>query len=283
MVGVEQTGGMPAKKAGIRNGDMILKVNDISLQNTRHMEEILMAAKAEPLTLTLERNEKEITVTLTQKQNQSGQYICGMWLRDSAAGIGTVTFVTEDKTSFAALGHPVNDTDTDRMYSVRRGQLEAVEIKGARFSNHNRPGELIGVFSDTVVGTILSNEKTGIRGTVENQDFICRSPIPVCLKEEVKPGKATILSTVSEAGTQEYEIEIVKILDSYDNKNFILRVTDEALLSATGGIVQGMSGSPVIQNGKIVGAVTHVFVNDPTRGYGIFIENMLAEAKKTSD
>ncbi len=278
IVGVEQ-GNLPAKKAGLKNGDVIIKVNDTALQNTRHFEEILRIVGENTVTLTILREDSLITKKLTPERNQENQLICGMWLRDSAAGIGTVTFFTEDKTQFAALGHPVNDSDTLKTYDIRKGQVELVEIKGAKKAEQNRVGELVGVLSDISVGTIIKNCETGLIGTLDNQQFIQREALPVAGKREVRLGKATILSTVSEAGTCEYEIEIMKILDGKGNRDMILRVTDEKLLSQTGGIVQGMSGSPILQNGKLVGAVTHVFVNDPTRGYGIFIENMLTEAK----
>ncbi|MBO5408253.1 MAG: SpoIVB peptidase [Clostridia bacterium] len=280
VVGVEPKGNLPAKKSGVKNGDIIVKVNEVSVLNTRHFEEILKTIGGETVTLTVLRGETEKSLSLTPVLNKSNQYVCGMWLRDSAAGIGTVTFFTEDGQQFAALGHPINDMDTDKTYPVRDGQLEFVEVKGAKLGEKNCPGELVGVLSGIPIGTISSNDNKGLFGTVTNPDFIKNQAVPVCQKQEIQPGKATILSTVSQEGTREYEIEIVRILDAYDNKDFILKVTDEELLKKTGGIVQGMSGSPVLQNGKIVGAVTHVFVNDPTRGYGIFIENMLSEAEK---
>lgn len=277
VVGVEQNGHLPAKKAGIKVGDIIQKVNETTLQNTRHFEEILETTKEETLLLTVLRKEKECTLKLTPTLNQSNQYVCGFWLRDSAAGIGTVTFFTEDKSSFVALGHPVNDMDTDLSYSVRLGYLELVDIKGAKQAQKGRPGELIGVLSGEAVGRICENTASGIRGNVKNQEIVTEKKMPVAKKNEVKNGKATILSTVSEEGTKEYEIEILRILDNGDYKDFVIEVTDSELLSKTGGIVQGMSGSPILQNGKIVGAVTHVFVNDSKKGYGIFIENMLAD------
>ena len=279
VVGVEQDD-LPAKKAGLQIGDIITMVNDVSLQNTRHFEEIIKAVGERSVTLHILRENQPLAVKLTPVRNSANQLVCGMWLRDSAAGIGTITFFTEDKTHFAALGHPVNDSDTAKAYDVRSGQVELVEIKGAQKGEKNRAGELVGVLSDIAVGTIIQNTNTGLWGTLDNQAFTQREPIPVGTKREVKLGKATILSTVSENGCCEYEIEILKIIEGKGNRDFIIRVTDENLLSQTGGIVQGMSGSPILQNGKIIGSVTHVLVNDPTRGYGIFIENMLAEAEK---
>ncbi len=276
VVGVEQ-GNLPAKKAGIKNGDIIKKVNEVDLQNTRHFEEILRTVGENSITLTVLRENSLITLEITPQKNQANQLVCGMWLRDSAAGIGTVTFFTEDQTQFAALGHPVNDSDTEKTYDVRFGQVELVEIKGANKAEKNQVGELIGVLSDIAVGSIVKNCETGLVGTVENRSFIRGDAIPVGTKREIKLGKATILSTVSEQGACEYEIEIIKMLEGKGNRDFIIRVTDERLLSQTGGIVQGMSGSPILQNGKIVGAVTHVLVNDSTRGYGISVERMLIQ------
>ena len=274
VVGVEQ-GNLPAKKAGVKNGDVITKVNAVTLQNTRHFEEILRSIGENTVTLTVLRGDKSVQLDITPQRNQANQLVCGMWLRDSAAGIGTVTFFTEDKKQFAALGHPVNDSDTDKTYAVRQGQVELVEIKDVNKAEKNRSGELVGVLSDIAVGTIQSNCATGLMGSLENEEFIERKPIPAGVKREVKLGKATILSTVCEKGTLEYEIEILRVLDGQGNRDFIISVVDERLLSQTGGIVQGMSGSPILQNGKIIGAVTHVLVNDPTRGYGISIEKML--------
>ncbi len=279
VVGVEQ-GNLPAKKAGLKVGDVITGVNEVTLQNTRHFEEILRSVKENTVTLTVLRENQVLSVNLTPQRNQENQLVCGMWLRDSAAGIGTVTFFTEDKTQFAALGHPVNDSDTAKMYDVRQGQVELVEIKGAKKAEKNQAGELVGVLSDIPVGTIVKNGETGLEGFLENKAFIQREALPIATKREVKIGKATILSTVSEQGCFEYDIEILKILDGKGNRDFIIRVTDENLLSQTGGIVQGMSGSPILQNGKIIGAVTHVLVSDSTRGYGISIEKMLTEAER---
>lgn len=278
VVGVEQ-GNLPAKKSGLKNGDIIIKVNDVTLQNTRHFEEILKAVGEQTVALQVLREHQTLTVNLTPQRNQANQLVCGMWLRDSAAGIGTITFFTEDKQTFAALGHPVNDSDTEQTYDVRLGQVELVEIKGAKKAEKNRAGELIGVLSDIAVGTISKNTPTGLVGTVKNKAFIQKDALPIATKREVKLGKATILSTVSEQGCFEYDIEILKILDGRGNRDFIIRVTDENLIAQTGGIVQGMSGSPILQNGRIIGAVTHVLVNDSTRGYGISIEKMLADEK----
>ncbi len=279
VVGVE-SGNLPAQKAGVKIGDIIIKVNQVSLQNTRHFEEILHSIGENTVTLTILREDKPLLLDITPQRNQANQLVFGMWLRDSAAGIGTVTFFTEDKKQFAALGHPLNDSDTEKTYSVRKGQVELVEIKGAKKAEKGRAGELIGVLSDIPVGIISQNTQTGLSGTLENEAFIQREAVFAASKREVKLGKATILSTVSETGTCEYEIEIVKILEGKGNRDFIIRITDEDLLSQTGGIVQGMSGSPILQNGKIIGAVTHVLVNDSTRGYGISVERMLAKAEE---
>lgn len=239
VVGVEQ-GNLPAQKSGIKTGDIITRVNEVSLQNTRHFEEILRSVGEQTITLTVLREETPVTLSLTPQKNEANQIICGMWLRDSAAGIGTVTFFTEDKKHFAALGHPVNDSDTEKTYPVRKGQVELVEIKGAKKAEKGRAGELVGVLSDIGVGNISKNTQIGLLGVLENEAFVQRNAVPVASKREVKLGKAAILSTVSEAGTEEYDIEILKILEGKGNRDFIIRITDEALLLKTGGIVQGM-------------------------------------------
>ena len=267
---------MPARNAGIHIGDIITYANDVKILNTDHFEDIIKKSGGEKLTLTLERNEKTEKVPIKAMKNASSQLVMGMWLRDSAAGIGTISFYTEDKKRFYALGHSVSDMDTNLMYDIRKGALELVDIKGAKIGEKNKPGELVGSMENYEIGKILYNNETGISGEVTNDGVILEQPMEIIKKDKVIPGKACILSTVSQNGVGKYEIEITKILNGSENKDFIIKVTDKNLIEKTGGIVRGMSGSPIIRDGKIIGAVTHVLVNDPTRGYGIFIENMIS-------
>ena len=278
VVGTEAN--MPARKSGICVGDIITAANDVKILNTNHFEDIILKSGGENLTFSINRDGKEIKTDMKAEKNDAGQLVCGMWLRDSAAGIGTVSFYSADKTKFYALGHPINDMDTNLTYDIRKGALTLVDIKGAKIGEKNKPGELIGSMENYEIGNILYNNNSGIAGDLSSQGVVLEEPMEIIPKDKVSPGKACIMSTVSDKGVGKYEIEIVKILNGTDNKDFIIKVTDKTLISLTGGIVRGMSGSPIIRDGKIIGAVTHVFVNDPTRGYGIFIENMLAEAEK---
>ena len=206
-----------------------------------------------------------------------------MWVRDSSAGIGTVTFYDESTGLFGGLGHPVCDVDTGGILPLSSGDVVDVNITGVRKSTEGNAGELQGIFvSDKACGTLYTNNQYGVFGALKN----CPSPyspIPMGLKQEIQLGEASILTTIDGDKPQEYSISIEKIDYRSDNsnKNMVIKITDEKLLSLTGGIVQGMSGSPIIQNGKLIGAVTHVFVNEPTKGYAIFCENMYEYGCKT--
>ena len=278
VVGVKNDDTLPAKRAGIKNGDIITMVNDTKVLNTAHFEEIIQAADENEITLFIKRDDKIYSTNIIPQKN-NGFCEIGLWLRDSAAGIGTVSFYTSDKKHFYALGHPIADSDTQKNFSVRTGSLELVDIHGAKKGKKNNPGELIGTMSDYEIGSILTNTNSGIYGEIKDKGVILEKPIEVMKKDEVKEGDAYIFTTVSDCGVEKFEKKISKILDNNKNKDFIIKITDKKLIEKTGGIVQGMSGSPILQNGKIVGAVTHVFVNDPTRGYGIFIENMLSHTE----
>ncbi len=274
---------IPAKKAGLTAGDYIYSVNGEALRNSSHLSHIVEAAQEQTLELEYQRKGKNIkTVIRPVVSSDTGKATLGMWVRDSTAGLGTVTFYTEDKSRFAALGHCISDVDTGETMTVKDGELVTSKIVGQVKGKRGVPGELQGIFDEPeqMVGKVKSNHSFGLYGTVTNPAAAeqCRK-VPVAKRQELERGKATILTTIEGHQVREYEIEIIKIFSSKpkDNKNMVIQVTDPALLKKTGGIVQGMSGSPILQNGKLVGAVTHVFVNDPTRGYGIFIENMLNE------
>ena len=207
-------------------------------------------------------------------------YKAGFWVRDSSAGIGTLTFYDPENLSFAGLGHAVCDVDTGTVLPFSSGEIVTAAITKVKKGTAGAPGELGGTFTGTErLGTVKINNETGLYGTLEYE--IGGISVPLAPKQEIYEGAAVILSTIDGTETAEYDIIIEKISLSDDSltKNMIIRVTDDDLIEITGGIVQGMSGSPIIQDGKLVGAVTHVFVNDPTKGYGIFIENMLETAE----
>ena len=280
--GIETEQGLvfPAKDAGIRSKDIIIRVCGREIESAYQMSEIISGSAGIPVAVAYLRDGKENTVNVTPvKEMSSKEYKIGVMVRDSTAGIGTVTYIVPATKEFGGLGHGINDSETNVLFPLAKGITVDATIRNVVKSEKNRPGELKGDFGKAETGRLYSNTDMGVFGKFEKLPKNVSSPVPVASRDEMKEGEAKVITTLSESGPEEYSINIDKIYDkSGKTKNFLLRITDEKLLSAAGGIVQGMSGSPIIQNGKLVGAVTHVLVNDPTRGYGIFIENMLDAA-----
>jgi len=277
----------PAIDAGLLPGDVIEKVNGIQVRDASHLSLLVNKMKGESLELECRRNNRIFVTKIQPVQDASdSKYRLGLWIRDSTAGVGTLTFVDPENGNMGALGHAITDVDTGAMLSVKDGEISESTIIDIKIGQKGLPGELVGNFSNNkkVIGTIIKNTAFGIYGktkrTISNP--IYKNPLPIAYQYNIKPGKATILTTVDDKGIQEYDIRILKVNRQAEPgaKGIVLEIIDPRLLKKTGGIVQGMSGSPIIQNGKIIGAVTHVFVNDPTKGYGIFIEWMLEEANK---
>ena len=266
----------------LKPGDYIHKLNGKPVNNKKELMEQIAACKGEEIILEITREETKHTVKLRPKKNEKGEYKLGIWVRDNAQGIGTLTFIDEEG-NFGALGHGINDIDTANLMELKEGGLYKTDIISITKGEDGSPGELTGVIAYAEkykLGIINSNTVEGIYGTVNPTLLNQNDLLPIALKQEVKKGKAQIISMVS-GERKMYEIEIMDIHQENDNINrgMEIKVTDHELLELTGGIVQGMSGSPIIQDGKLIGAVTHVLVNDPTRGYGIFIENMLEAAE----
>ncbi len=272
----------PAQIAGIKEGDIILSLNGEKVSSFNDISKKIDNNKGKEMTVKIKRQDKELTIKLSAvKSISDGIYRCGIWVRDSSAGIGTITFYDPVTGSFGGLGHAVCDADTGEILPLSSGEVVPVTILDITKGTAGYPGELKGTFiSNSVVGKLLNNSETGVYGQLKNKPSE-NEPIPISLKQDVKEGKAYIYTTISGTHPEIYEIEIekTKLNSKNSTKNMVIEIIDEDLLKATGGIVQGMSGSPIIQDGKLVGAVTHVFVNDPTRGYGIFIENMLKTAQ----
>lgn len=270
------------KALDIKNGDIITVADGVELHTVEQFARLVENSDGRAIKLGVSRNGKEEIKLATPVETDEG-YKLGIWVRDSTAGIGTITFFDNDSGSFAALGHPITDVDTGELMPIDKGSVTPAEIVGVKKGSRGNPGELYGVFDaqGTDCGVITKNTNQGIYGRLlPDYDLGLGEKIPIAAKSEVKTGKAQILANVSGEKIESFEIEIQKIMRyAPDDKNMIVKITDERLLGITGGIVQGMSGAPIVQNGKLVGAVTHVFVNDPTRGYGIFIENMLYEAE----
>ncbi|MBQ7288456.1 MAG: SpoIVB peptidase [Clostridia bacterium] len=271
----------PCKEAGICAGDVIVAVNGEKVYENRRVVAIIKENQNKPIDFLIRRGQTEKHYTVTPVADQQGEYKIGIWIRDSTAGIGTLTFC--DKQGVAAgLGHGICDVDTGDLVEVLSGEFVEAEILSVQKGNKGFPGELKGVFRSRELGKIVSNQTTGIYGLAGN----ISSPYSyaVAPKQEIESGSAKILTTVDQNGPCFYDCEIKRINfnDESLTQNFIVEITDPLLIEKTGGIVQGMSGSPIIQNGKLIGAVTHVLVDDPTKGYGIFAENMLETAQSVS-
>ncbi|HBY19913.1 MAG TPA: SpoIVB peptidase, partial [Clostridiales bacterium] len=276
----------PSKRA-LRTSDLILEANNEKVDDKNSLINIVEKAGDKDVTLKINRKGNIIYEKITPILSNEDEYKIGIWVRDSTQGIGTITYYNPSTGNYGALGHGIVDVDTSELMTVRTGKLLKSNISCIKKGERGTPGELMGIIIDTArtnFGSVIKNTGYGIFGKLNDRykKSIQTPETDIALKEEIKLGKAYIYSDVLGDGIEKYEIEIQSVNTlSYDiSKGVIIKITDKRLLEATNGIVQGMSGSPIIQNGKIIGAVTHVFVNDPTKGYGIFIENMLKEEKK---
>ena len=263
----------------IQSGDYIREIDGKVLTGKRQLMQLVRENQGEPMELQVIRHQETIKLEMTPVETEDGSYKLGIWVRDNIQGIGTLTYV-EPNGTFGALGHGISDADTGERLEISDGDLYRADILSIRKGTAGTPGELRGVINyreENRIGTICGNSQYGIRGQMEPGKYTeSMKKIPTGLKQEIQTGKAEIRCDIGD-GIREYQCEILEIDSNArdTNKCFVLRITDDDLLSRTGGIVQGMSGSPVLQNGKLIGAITHVFVNDPTKGYGIFIENMM--------
>lgn len=270
----------PFKEANIKTGDILISINGNYIYSNDDIKNIVSNSKGEVLNIKFISDgvEKESNIK-PELSTDDNTYKIGIWVRDSSAGIGTMTFTTKDKKVFAGLGHGVSDVDTNQLLPVRKGEIVGVNITNIDKSENGIPGQLRGVFNNTEsIGQIFTNSVIGIYGKL-NSNFIDnnKEEIPIKFKQEIKKGDAKIITTIDDKGPKVYDIKIDKI-DYNKNKldrNMVVEIVDEELLNKSGGIVQGMSGSPIIQDGKVIGALTHVFVNDIKKGYAIFAENMV--------
>lgn len=270
----------PAKNAGVQVGDIILSYNDIVISSSSQLNRLTSENGGTPAKLLIQRGEKQLTLSLTPALNTQGEYQMGLWVRDSSAGIGTLTYYNPIDQSFGGLGHGVCDVDTGELMPFQSGEVVEVFITGAKKGVNGIPGELYGEFHTSVqTGVLTDNRTSGVYGTLYSKPSQ-EQAIPMAFRQEVHTGPAEILVTLEGIEPHRYAITIEKVnqKEFLHHRDMILKITDPKLLEKTGGIVQGMSGSPILQDGKLVGAVTHVFVNDPTRGYGIFSETMLKES-----
>ena len=274
----------PGKNAGIEKGDRIVKINGEKIENVEDFCKKVEESDGQEIALLIVRGdsfyEKKVKPVY---YDDAGKYKIGLWVRDSTAGIGTITYVTENG-NFAALGHGISDIDTRELICVKEGDVLGSRINSVLKGSAGAPGDLRGTFDMNFSGRVLKNTPQGIFGTL-SKNSLSGDEVCVASPKEVKTGKAIIYTNVEGQKVEKFDIEIERIFPFTlsGEKSMVIKITDPRLIEKTGGIVQGMSGSPIVQNGKLIGAVTHVFVNDPTRGYGIFVENMLAETEKISD
>ncbi len=272
----------PARECGLREGDIITHINASEVDTIEEVQEKISAIGGEEMSIRALRDGKQLQVTAQAvKCSTDGNYKLGAWLRDSMAGIGTVTWYDPDTGAFGALGHGINDVDTAQLMPLESGGVLGASVDGVKKGKRGEPGELHGSFElSRDIGTLTANTCSGIFGTLTGDELARLEPVEVAAAEQVEPGKAIIYSNVSGNEVRAYEVEITKLFPhAEDGRDMMIRVTDPALLAETGGIVQGMSGSPILQNGRLVGAVTHVLVGDPTQGYGILAQRMLKVAE----
>ena len=273
----------PAKASGIELGDIITKVDGEEIKSSKDLSLKINNLEKDTITVEYLRNgintEKQV-----QLKKENSEYKLGLWVRDSTAGIGTLTFYDENTNLFGALGHPITDGDTNRPFVIKEGNLLNSSVISVRKGEKGAPGELKGLFVNEKesLGNIEKNTEAGIFGNGCHKliNPVFNKPLKVGFRSEVKEGAAQIITTIDEEGPKAYDIEIIKLLPQEEPgaKSMVIKIVDEELLSKTGGIVQGMSGSPIIQDNKIIGAVTHVLINKPDVGYGIYIEWMLKDA-----
>ncbi len=276
---VETTAGVltPGADCGLQVGDVIEKANGEEVESSEQFAQLLQCGGT--VELNVSRDGEALKLAARPVLGEDGTWRLGAWIRDSMAGIGTVTFYDPATGSFGALGHGVTDTDTGLLMPLGDGSVMYASVKAVKRGSAGDPGELKGNFDLAHdMGELYANTERGVFGSLEDCPWRADDAVPVARAGEVQAGPAVILSNVSGEEVASYDIEILRVLEDTGSQNLLLRVTDPALIEQTGGIVQGMSGSPILQNGKIVGAVTHVMVNDPEKGYGILIENMLAQA-----
>ena len=262
----------PAKKAGIIKGDRIVSVNNLQINTAEELARLISQSEGK-IELTVMRNNRQKVLPITPVNTTTGLKL-GMFVKDSTAGIGTITFIDPVTQIYSGLGHGICDPDTNTILPITGGSILKCELKAPTKGKPGLPGELNGEFIDKIEGTIQSNTQAGISGVLNKAPQA--TAVEVCPPEQVTTGDAYIFSQIDENGVGRFSIKILSIdPDDKNGKNMTVEITDEYLISKTGGIVQGMSGSPIIQNGRIIGAITHVFVNNPKKGYGIFINNML--------
>lgn len=281
----EIEGQKPYEKCDIEEGDRIVAINEEKINTTDELIKTVNNSNGNHLNIEYIRDNATCTTSIQPVKTKDNEYKIGLWVRDAAAGVGTLTFYEPSTGQYGALGHGILDIDTSELIEIAKGELVTTQILSIQKGEKGNPGEVKGTIEGgTTLGTVSQNTPLGIYGTLTNKTSLHineTDALDVALRDEVQEGEASIFCQLDNGEKKEYAIEIKKIYknNTTDNKSFLIKVTDEDLLNKTGGIIQGMSGSPILQNGKFVGAVTHVLVNDPTVGYGVFADMMLKQTR----
>lgn len=282
----EIEGKKPYENSGIKEGDRIVQIDKNEISNTEQLMEAVNKCNGNEVSVKYIRDEKTITTSITPVKNGNNQYKIGLWVRDAAAGVGTLTFYEPSSEMFGTLGHGILDIDTSGLIKIANGELVTTNILSITKGKKGEPGEIRGsIESGYTIGSITKNTNFGVFGKLNKTLYINTQKsdeIEVALRDEIKTEDAQIICELENGKKQYYNIKIQKVFtnNNKDNKSMLIKITDEKLLQKTGGIIQGMSGAPIIQNGKFIGAVTHVLVNDPTMGYGVFADIMLKQMKE---
>ena len=283
--GDDQQKHKPYEGSGIEEGDMIVEMDSKKIANTDELVETVNSSKGKVIQIKYVRNDETITTSIQPIKSEDNEYKLGLWVRDAAAGVGTLTFYEPSTGKFAALGHGIVDVDTGDIINIANGELVTSNLVAIKKGEKGTPGEIKGsIDSGVTIGNISKNTNFGVFGLVSNKNNLNLNgakEYEVALRSEIQTGEAEIICELENGKKEKYKIEISKIYTSnnYDNKSMMIKITDERLLQKTGGIIQGMSGSPIIQNGKFVGAITNVLVSDPTTGYAIFGDLMVKQMK----
>jgi len=281
----EIEGRKPYKDSGIEEGDLIVEIDNKQISTTEELVECVNSSNGQTLEITYVRDGNEYNTNIEPIETSNNEYKLGLWVRDGAAGVGTITYYEPSTKSFAALGHGIVDSDTSKLISIASGELVTTSISSIVKGKENEPGEIRGTIKNQeAIGEISSNTEFGIYGKLNNISLLNsnQTEYEVATRDEIKVGEAKIILTLEDGIRKEYDMEVEKIYrnNNSDNKSMLIKVVDEELLNLTGGIIQGMSGAPIVQNGKFIGAVTHVLVSDPTTGYAIFGDLMIKEMRE---
>lgn len=287
VVGLSEINGKkPYENSGIQEGDMIVEVNNEKIDSTNDLIKTVNEGNGKSVEIKYKREEETKTTSIEPVKTEDNQYKLGLWVRDAAAGVGTMTFYEPNSGMFAALGHGITDIDTTDLINIANGELVTTNILSIVKGAKGAPGEIRGTIDNGEnLGNVYKNTKYGVYGNITNKAGLNISNLnemEVALRSEIKTGKAYILCELEDGKIEKYEIEIQRIFinNNEDNKSMVIKITDKRLLEKTGGIIQGMSGAPIIQNDKFIGAVTHVLVNDPEVGYGVFADIMIKQLKE---